>query len=483
MRRSLLSHVSLTTLALALAACGGRTDTTPIDDPIPAEAQEALRAHSATRPANWPGDYTRTSAVGRLVSLALAADGSYEADTGVRCIRAPCPAGETGRWDAFGTVLRLVPAGGGRSDFYRVRESATEIVLEGLRDRQARLARRVGGLEPCRATGCSGQLCADADTASTCEWREAYACYPRVGVCERQADGACGWTQTEALQRCLADAEPFCPRVRCAAGTHCDEAARACVPDAPAPCRATGCSGQLCADEDIGSTCEWRDEYACYQRVGVCERQADGACGWTATPDLQQCLDAAQPFCPRALCPVGTTCDEATRSCVPDQLFCPTARCPAGTTCDEATRSCVPDSSRCRATGCSGQVCADQDVVTTCEWREEYACYQRVGVCERQADGACGWTQTPDLQQCLGQGSFCARARCAAGSYCDERTRSCLPDLCALPPENGPCRGSFPRWHHDPRSGTCQMFTYGGCGGNANNFETREACERACRVP
>jgi hypothetical protein len=57
----------------------------------------------------------------------------------------------------------------------------------------------------------------------------------------------------------------------------------------------------------------------------------------------------------------------------------------------------------CYVGGCSGQICSDRpDVVSTCEWREEYACYQNA-TCERQADGLCGWSQTPELLACLGQ--------------------------------------------------------------------------------
>lgn len=65
-----------------------------------------------------------------------------------------------------------------------------------------------------------------------------------------------------------------------------------------------------------------------------------------------------------------------------------------------------PGAKRCFKTGCSSQVCADQDVVTTCEFRPEYACYQKA-ICERQASGACGFTQTPELISCLKR----ARAR------------------------------------------------------------------------
>lgn len=57
---------------------------------------------------------------------------------------------------------------------------------------------------------------------------------------------------------------------------------------------------------------------------------------------------------------------------------------------------------QCFVGGCSGQVCSDQEgVITTCEWREEYACY-REATCEVQTDGNCGWTQTAALQACLG---------------------------------------------------------------------------------
>jgi hypothetical protein len=54
----------------------------------------------------------------------------------------------------------------------------------------------------------------------------------------------------------------------------------------------------------------------------------------------------------------------------------------------------------CFKTGCSSQVCSDHAVVTTCEFRPEYACYQKA-TCERQADGNCGFTKTPELTECL----------------------------------------------------------------------------------
>lgn len=58
-----------------------------------------------------------------------------------------------------------------------------------------------------------------------------------------------------------------------------------------------------------------------------------------------------------------------------------------------------PSLTSCRPTGCSGQVCADEDVITTCEFRAEYACYKSAR-CERQPDGHCGWTETAELTRC-----------------------------------------------------------------------------------
>lgn len=59
-----------------------------------------------------------------------------------------------------------------------------------------------------------------------------------------------------------------------------------------------------------------------------------------------------------------------------------------------------PPAGACMKTGCGGTVCADREVVTTCEFKPEDVCY-RDAICERQADGACGFTQTPELTACL----------------------------------------------------------------------------------
>lgn len=54
----------------------------------------------------------------------------------------------------------------------------------------------------------------------------------------------------------------------------------------------------------------------------------------------------------------------------------------------------------CKITGCSGQICAEEEVITTCEFLPEYACY-KTARCERQSDGKCDWTPTEELVACL----------------------------------------------------------------------------------
>ena len=54
----------------------------------------------------------------------------------------------------------------------------------------------------------------------------------------------------------------------------------------------------------------------------------------------------------------------------------------------------------CIVTGCSGQICSDEEVITTCEFLPEYSCY-KTARCERQSDGQCCWTETAELKSCL----------------------------------------------------------------------------------
>ncbi|KAH8027472.1 hypothetical protein HPB51_006078 [Rhipicephalus microplus] len=51
---------------------------------------------------------------------------------------------------------------------------------------------------------------------------------------------------------------------------------------------------------------------------------------------------------------------------------------------------------------------------------------------------------------------------------------------CDQGPDVGLCKGFFPMWWFNTKTGKCEEFVYGGCGGNGNRYETREECEETC---
>ena len=52
--------------------------------------------------------------------------------------------------------------------------------------------------------------------------------------------------------------------------------------------------------------------------------------------------------------------------------------------------------------------------------------------------------------------------------------------VCKLPSEAGRCQGDFPRFFYDTDMKKCRQFTYGGCRGNQNNFDTLQECQQFC---
>ena len=44
----------------------------------------------------------------------------------------------------------------------------------------------------------------------------------------------------------------------------------------------------------------------------------------------------------------------------------------------------------------------------------------------------------------------------------------------------GTCRAAIPRWSFNGDTGACEEFSYGGCNGSANNFESQSEYSAAC---
>lgn len=79
---------------------------------------------------------------------------------------------------------------------------------------------------------------------------------------------------------------------------------------------------------------------------------------------------------------------------------------------------------------------------------------------------------TEELDVCMAKFSDCDGAK-ALKNY---------SAICSLPSTAGPCRGNFERWYFDVGMQKCLPFSYGGCRGNENRFETMDECTEACAV-
>jgi hypothetical protein len=121
------------------------------------------------------------------------------------------------------------------------------------------------------------------------------------------------------------------------------------------------------------------------------------ACGGSSTPPPPPpAADCAPEAC-------GPALGLPTQQCSDGTIGGNTGACiRQGGSCAWEIRECPSAAGGCVKGGCSGTVCAEagKDMMTTCEFRAEYACYGSA-MCERQPDGACGWTKTAELTACL----------------------------------------------------------------------------------
>jgi eight-cysteine-cluster-containing protein len=94
------------------------------------------------------------------------------------------------------------------------------------------------------------------------------------------------------------------------------------------------------------------------------------------------------------------------------QLGMPNKLCSDGQTMSGPSGKCIAtgwgsckweviECPKCQVTGCSGQICADQEVITTCEYMPWYGCYKQSECGAFGANGGCAWKQTPAFVACM----------------------------------------------------------------------------------
>ncbi|XP_040588698.1 eppin [Mesocricetus auratus] len=84
------------------------------------------------------------------------------------------------------------------------------------------------------------------------------------------------------------------------------------------------------------------------------------------------------------------------------------------------------------------------------------------------------------------------RDLCTRDRDCQKKEKCCIfncgkkclnpqQDICSLPKDSGYCLAYFPRWWYNKENSTCELFIYGGCQGNNNNFQTQGTCQNICK--
>ncbi|XP_067327125.1 tissue factor pathway inhibitor isoform X3 [Anolis sagrei] len=58
-----------------------------------------------------------------------------------------------------------------------------------------------------------------------------------------------------------------------------------------------------------------------------------------------------------------------------------------------------------------------------------------------------------------------------------------VTSICAMKADSGSCKALNDRYHFNIKTQKCEIFNYGGCQGNENNFLTLEECQEKCIKP
>lgn len=116
-------------------------------------------------------------------------------------------------------------------------------------------------------------------------------------------------------------------------------------------------------------------------------------------------------------------------------------------------------------------------------YMERYAFNPATRICDKFVYGGCGGNgnRYSSVEECE---EHCANSASDHEQPHEQQQQQGQEEeseeVCLLPKDIGPCRSAKMRFFFNAAVGACQVFLYGGCAGNANNFETVAECVRRC---